>query len=139
MCAFNMEKLWTGRLNASLNSAAEDFNSSIRTDSRMFREDIEGSQAHAKMLAECGIITKAEAELIVGTLAGIRADIEAGRLEIDMGCEDIHSFVEKVLTERAGDAGKSCTPHAAATIRLPPTRVCTCAGAATRSLGCCVL
>ena len=106
MCAFNMEKLWTGRLNASLNSAAEDFNSSIRTDSRMFREDIEGSQAHAKMLAECGIITKAEAELIVGTLAGIRADIEAGRLEIDMGCEDIHSFVEKVLTERAGDAGK---------------------------------
>ena len=59
-----MDKLWAGRFKSALNSAADDFNSSIRVDSRMYREDIEGSQAHVRMLASCGIVTEAEADAL---------------------------------------------------------------------------
>ena len=101
-----MEKLWAGRFKSALDGAADDFNASIRVDARMYREDIEGSQAHVRMLGACGIVTEAEAERILRALGEIRAELDDGRLEIDPACEDIHSFVEKTLTARIGDTGK---------------------------------
>ncbi len=101
-----MPKMWAGRTAGETDKIADDFNSSIPFDSRMYRQDITGSMAHAKMLARCGIIAENEAEAIIAGLEGILADIESGALEIDMSCEDIHMFVEQVLTERAGDVGK---------------------------------
>lgn len=100
------EKMWAGRFKAALDREADDFNSSIHFDSRMWREDIEGSVAHAKMLAKCGIIDEADSIAVIDGLTGIRDDLASGRLEIDPECEDIHMFVEKVLTDRIGDAGK---------------------------------
>ena len=101
-----MEKIWTGRFKKTLDSAANSFNASIGVDGRMYREDITGSVAHAKMLAACGIITDADAKAIVAGLEGILADIDAGKLDISPDAEDIHSFVEAELTARIGDAGK---------------------------------
>ncbi len=100
------EKMWAGRFQKQLDSLADDFNSSIRFDSRMYRQDITGSMAHAAMLGAKGIISPAESETIIDALAGILADIDSGALEIDMTAEDIHMFVESVLTERIGDTGK---------------------------------
>ena len=101
-----MPKLWAGRTSGETDRIADDFNSSISFDSRMYRQDIEGSMAHAAMLAKQGIITSAEADALIEGLAGILADLESGALEIDLSCEDIHMFVEQVLTERIGDTGK---------------------------------
>ena len=98
--------LWTGRFQKQAAKTTNDFNSSISFDSRMFREDIEGSIAHATMLGNCGIIEKSESEKIVSGLAEILEDIEQGKLEIDMESEDIHTFVEGELTKRLGDTGK---------------------------------
>ncbi len=100
------DKMWAGRFKAALDKEADDFNSSIHFDSRMWREDITGSVAHAKMLAKCGIITDEDRDAIVTGLEAVYADLESGELGIDTDCEDIHMFVEKVLTERIGDAGK---------------------------------
>lgn len=100
------EKMWAGRAEKNTSKAADDFNSSIRFDSRMFRQDVEGSLAHAAMLAARGIITAEECEKITEGLLSVRADIESGALPIDMEAEDIHMFIEQVLTERIGDAGK---------------------------------
>ena len=77
-----MEKLWAGRFKSALDGAADDFNASIRVDARMYREDIEGSQAHVRMLGACGIVTEAEAERILRALGEIRAELDDGRLEI---------------------------------------------------------
>ena len=99
-------KMWDGRFSKALNSRVNDFNSSISFDSRMYREDITGSIAHATMLGKCGIIEVSEAELICKTLGEILSDLEAGTLCIDPEAEDIHMFVESVLTERIGDTGK---------------------------------
>ena len=101
-----MAKMWAGRTAGNTDKIADDFNSSIHFDSRMYRQDITGSMAHAAMLGAKGIITEAEAEVLIGGLEGILADLEAGVLEIDMTAEDIHMFVEQVLTERLGDVGK---------------------------------
>ena len=101
-----MAKMWDARFSKAENSRVNDFNSSISFDSRMFREDIEGSIAHASMLGKCGIIDPAEAEKIIDALGKIRDDIESGSLPIDPEAEDIHMFVEEVLTKRIGDAGK---------------------------------
>ena len=101
-----MEKMWAGRFSKSLDQKADDFNSSISFDSRMYKQDITGSMAHASMLAKQGIIATEDCEKIIDGLAAILADIESGALEIDMGCEDIHMFVEAELTARIGDAGK---------------------------------
>ncbi|MDR1409380.1 MAG: argininosuccinate lyase [Oscillospiraceae bacterium] len=98
--------LWQGRFGKALDKATNDFNSSISTDSRMFREDISGSVAHAAMLAKQGIITPEDGAAIVAELGRIRADIESGSLLIDPNAEDIHTFVEYELTRRLGDAGK---------------------------------
>ena len=101
-----MAKMWAGRTAGKTDQIADDFNSSIRFDSRMYREDITGSMAHAAMLGAKGIILQSEAETLIDGLSGILADLEAGKLEIDMTAEDIHMFVEQVLTERLGDVGK---------------------------------
>ena len=101
-----MEKMWSGRFSKELDSIADDFNSSIHFDSRMYAQDIKGSLAHASMLAKQGIITESDFDLIADGLEGILADIAAGNLEIDMRAEDIHMFVEGELTRRIGDVGK---------------------------------
>lgn len=99
-------KLWTGRFQKELDKTTNDFNSSIRFDSRMYREDIEGSIAHATMLGQCGVIDPQESAAIVEGLKGILADIERGALVIDMEQEDIHTFIEAELTARLGNTGK---------------------------------
>ena len=101
-----MSKLWEGRFSKALDSQADDFNSSIHFDSRMFRQDIAGSIAHASMLAAQGIIGQEDADSIICELDAIRADIESGKLPIDFAAEDIHMFVEAELTKRIGDTGK---------------------------------
>ena len=101
-----MAKLWAGRASGETARAADDFNSSIRFDSRMFREDIRGSMAHAMMLGAQGIIPRTEADAIIAELETILGELEAGTLRVDPEAEDIHMFVEQVLTERLGDAGR---------------------------------
>ena len=101
-----MKKMWSGRTSGETSKLADDFNSSIHFDCRMYREDIMGSCAHARMLAKCGIISSEDAEKITEGLEGILRDIDEGTLDIDPTAEDIHMFVEEVLTQRIGDAGK---------------------------------
>lgn len=102
----NSGKLWDGRFSKGLDGTVNDFNASIHFDARMYREDITGSIAHAQMLAKQGIIEEKDSEEICDALAGILSDLESGKLEIDLSCEDIHSFVEQTLTGRIGEAGK---------------------------------
>ena len=101
-----MAKMWAGRSGKETAKAADDFNSSIAVDGRMYRQDIEGSLAHAEMLAGCGIITYGEYGVIAEGLKGILADIESGALALDPDAEDVHMFVEAELTKRVGEAGK---------------------------------
>ena len=101
-----MDKLWAGRFLTALDKTADDFNSSISFDSKMWRQDIEGSIAHATMLASKGIISKEDAETIIEGLGSILADIESGALQFDMNAEDIHMFIESELTKRIGECGK---------------------------------
>lgn len=101
-----MEKMWAGRFHKQLNAEADDFNSSISFDSRMYKQDIKGSMAHAAMLAAQGIITKEESESIIGGLETILKSIETGELEIDPTAEDIHMFIEAELTKLIGQNGK---------------------------------
>ena len=123
-----MDKLWSGRFTGTLDKEADDFNSSISFDKKMYRQDITGSLAHAAMLEKCGIITPAEYENITEGLSAILADIESGKLKIDPEAEDIHMFVESELTKRIGDDGKKL--HTARSQRsgrsryppLPPRR-----------------
>ena len=99
-------KLWGGRFRKETDSLVNDFNSSIQFDGRMYREDIQGSLAHAKMLADCGVISREDAARITRGLEEILADIEAGRVELTAENEDIHMNVEALLTARIGEAGK---------------------------------
>ena len=99
-------KLWAGRTGGDVDERLSAINNSIGFDSRMYRQDITGSIAHAKMLGRIGVITEKEQADIVAGLEGILADLESGALAIDMECEDIHTFVEATLTERIGTAGK---------------------------------
>ena len=101
-----MGKMWAGRFAKELDSVADDFNSSIHFDSRMYRQDIRGSISHAEMLAKQGIISQDDCRLIIEGLKGILADLDSGELSIDYGAEDIHMFAEEVLTKRIGDVGK---------------------------------
>ena len=98
--------MWEGRFKKELDSRTNDFNSSISFDSKMYKQDIKGSIAHAKMLAKQKIIEKNESEKIVKELKDILEDIEKGHLEFDMQAEDIHMFVESELTKRLGSTGK---------------------------------
>ena len=101
-----MAKMWAGRTDGVTEKIADDFNSSIQFDSRMYRQDITGSMTHAAMLAAQGIITQRDADQLIAGLEEILADLESGKLSVDMECEDIHMFVEQVLTGRIGDVGK---------------------------------
>ena len=101
-----MAKMWAGRTDGQVEKIADDFNSSIRFDCRMYAQDIRGSMAHAAMLAQQGIITEQDADQLIAGLEEILADLDSGKLAIDMECEDIHMFVEQVLTQRLGDVGK---------------------------------
>ena len=99
-------KLWKGRFKKEADPKTNDFNSSIAFDSRMYRQDIEGSIAHATMLGRQGIIDESESMKICVELGKIRDDLDSGTLAIDPDAEDIHTFVEQELTARIGDAGK---------------------------------
>ena len=101
-----MDKMWAGRFTKALDKEADDFNSSLHFDCKMFRQDIGGSIAHAGMLAKQGIITEKDCEEIVDGLTDILEDIESGKLTFDSGAEDIHMFIESELTQRKGDVGK---------------------------------
>ena len=101
-----MAKMWAGVTAGVTDSIADDFNSSIRFDCKMYKEDITGSMAHAAMLGGKGIISQNDAEMLIDGLQGILDDLNTGKLQIDLSCEDIHMFVEQVLTERIGDVGK---------------------------------
>ena len=99
-------KMWGGRFAKTTDKLVEDFHSSISFDQILYQQDIAGSIAHAKMLGRQGIITPAEAEQLVAGLQQIREDINAGRVEFEVGAEDIHMNIEKILTERVGEVGK---------------------------------
>ena len=101
-----MAKMWAGRTDGVTEKIADDFNSSIHFDSRMYRQDITGSMAHAAMLAAKNIISQADADTLIAGLEQILQDLDNGTLAIDMEAEDIHMFVEAVLTQRLGDVGK---------------------------------
>ena len=100
------KKMWAGRFSKEIDEKVNDFNSSISFDARMYKEDIEGSIAHATMLGECDIIDLKESKAIVEGLKEILKDIESGKLQFDSASEDIHMFIESELTERLGDTGK---------------------------------
>ena len=99
-------KLWGGRFSKETDSKVDDFNSSISFDSRMYKQDIAGSIAHAEMLGSRHIIPKENSELIIKTLEEILSDIENGKAELSVDAEDIHMNVETLLIERIGDVGK---------------------------------
>lgn len=99
-------KLWGGRFQKEIDAQVNDFNSSIRFDQRLYRQDIRGSMAHAAMLGEQGIIEAAEAEQIIEGLKAILADVEAGAVEFSLDNEDIHMNIEAMLTQRIGATGK---------------------------------
>ena len=101
-----MAKMWAGRTDGVTEQIADDFNSSIRFDSRMYRQDITGSMAHAAMLGATGILPQKDCDTLIDGLDGILQDLENGKLAFDMSCEDIHMFVEQELTNRLGDVGK---------------------------------
>ncbi len=99
-------KLWGGRFTKETNELVHNFNESISFDRKFYRQDIAGSIAHVTMLAKQGILTEEERDAITAGLKGIREDLDSGKLAITTEHEDIHSFVEAVLTERVGEAGK---------------------------------
>lgn len=101
-----MAQLWGGRFTKETDKLVYQFNASIAFDQRLYRQDITGSMAHAKMLARQHILTEEEKEQILTGLGSILKDLEEGRLSITEQYEDIHSFVEAILTERIGEAGK---------------------------------
>ena len=101
-----MAKMWAGRFGEELNALADDFNSSLHFDCRMYAQDIRGSMAHAAMLCARGILTETDRDAILAGLESILDDLDSGALAFDPECEDIHMFVEQVLTARIGDAGK---------------------------------
>lgn len=98
--------MWAGRFKKDIDKRTNDFNSSISFDQRLYKQDINGSIAHATMLGKCGIIAENESEKIIAGLKQILEDLETGKLDFDDNAEDIHMFVEEELTKRIGDSGK---------------------------------
>lgn len=101
-----MEKMWSGRFTQDASTLLEKFNASIMFDQKLYREDIEGSVAHAKMLAHQGILTDEECALIESGMAQVLSEIESGSFEWKIGDEDLHMAIEKRLTAIIGEAGK---------------------------------
>ncbi len=100
------QKPWGGRFEGKTDKSVEDFTTSLSFDRRLARQDIAGSMAHARMLAQQGIISPAEGDEIVAGLTEIRREIEAGEFEFDPALEDIHMAIESRLTARTGEVGK---------------------------------
>ena len=101
-----MAMMWAGRFSKEVDSKVNAFNSSISFDGRMYRHDIRGSIAHAEMLGKCGIISEEDSAALVEELKKVLQDIDDGKIQLDMNAEDIHMFIESVLTERLGEVGK---------------------------------
>ena len=101
-----MAQLWGGRFTKETDQLVYNFNASISFDKKFYRQDMEGSMAHVKMLAKQGILTEGERDQILAGLEGILEDVENGTLDISHSYEDIHSFVEATLIDRIGEAGK---------------------------------
>lgn len=101
-----MAKMWAGRTSGRTDKTADDFDTSLPFDCRMYEEDIRGSMAHAAMLKKQDIIPAKSADHIIEGLQGILDDLKSGKLDFDWSCEDIHMFVEQELTKRIGDDGK---------------------------------
>ena len=120
-----MSKMWGGRFNKGTDALTDDFNSSISFDQRLYKQDIKGSIAHAKMLGKQGIISVSESELIVKTLGEILEDIEAGKIEFSIDMEDIHMNIESHTPGALVKLERNCILAAAVTIRLPPICVFT--------------
>jgi argininosuccinate lyase len=99
-------KLWGGRFEKDTDALVEDFHSSISFDQRLYKQDIKGSIAHARMLGKIGILAEDEARMIISGLEAILQDIKEGKIEFEVGAEDIHMNIEKLLTDRIGDTGK---------------------------------
>lgn len=100
------KSMWAGRFAKEVDSKVNAFNSSISFDGRMYRQDIQGSIAHATMLGKCGIISEGDSKALVKEMEKVLQDIEDGKVQLDMNAEDIHMFIESVLTERLGEVGK---------------------------------
>ena len=100
------KKLWGGRFSCTTDEQAAGFHSSIAFDSRLYEVDITGSIAHANMLGKTGIITEEDSEIIIEGLQDILSDIKSGNIEFNTDDEDIHMNIERLLTERIGEAGK---------------------------------
>ena len=101
-----MAQLWGGRFTKETDKLVYNFNASISFDKKFYKQDMEGSMAHVRMLAKQGILTEGERDAILAGIQGIQADVESGKLEITDEYEDIHSFVEAVLIDRIGEPGK---------------------------------
>lgn len=101
-----MAQLWGGRFTKETDQLVYQFNASISFDRKFYRQDMEGSIAHVKMLGKQGILTESETEEIVRAIKEILQEVEDGTLEISQEYEDIHSFVEATLIDRLGDTGK---------------------------------
>lgn len=101
-----MAMMWAGRFSKEVDGKVNAFNSSISFDGRMYRHDIMGSIAHAIMLGKCGIISEEDSKTLVEELENVLNDINEGKIQLDMNAEDIHMFIESVLTERLGETGK---------------------------------
>ena len=99
-------KLWGGRFKKETDRLVEDFHSSISFDQRLYKQDIRGSMAHARMLGKIGVLSEEEVQILVQGLKGILQDIEEGLVEFEIGAEDIHMNIEKLLTQRVGEVGK---------------------------------
>jgi argininosuccinate lyase len=128
------EKLWTGRFKKRLDDKANDFNTSLPFDMRMYRQDIEGSIAHAKMLSQQGVIPPEDGEAIVNGLKGILADIESGKLAFESEYEDI-IYIEGISSKDWGGAG-DCIPRGAETTRSLWISGCICGTNAEKSKPC---
>lgn len=101
-----MEKMWAGRFSKALDKQADDFNSSIHFDYKMYKQDIEGSMAHAAMLGAQGIISPEDSCVLIDNLQDILEELQSRKLSFDQSCEDIHMFIEQELTKRTGDVGR---------------------------------
>ncbi|MCW8918334.1 MAG: lyase family protein, partial [Gammaproteobacteria bacterium] len=101
-----VEKPWTGRFNEPTNAFVEAFGASVGFDQRMYKQDIQGSIAHARMLTKVGVLTEAERDTIIRGLTNIEAEIQAGDFDWSIALEDVHMNIEKRLTDMIGEAGK---------------------------------
>src|SRR3954454_6689157 len=101
-----VEKAWGGRFGAETDLRVEWFTESISFDHRLFKHDVQGSTAHARMLERVGLITREECQQIVRGLSEIQAEIESGRFPFLLEREDVHMHIEAALIEKLGDVGR---------------------------------